>query len=113
MARSMSFLINDAATDSTNPQVRVTITESANGSLSFSVSQEGAIVGDLRGLFFDLKDKSLVGSLGTATANTGFRQGVDSVKDLGEGTNMNGLTGSGKGFELALHESRISADSRA
>ncbi len=102
MARSMSFLINDAATDSTNPQVRVTITESANGSLSFSVSQEGAIVGDLRGLFFDLKDKSLVGSLGTSTANTGFRQGVDAVKDLGEGTNMNGLTGSGKGFDAGI-----------
>lgn len=102
MSRSISFLINDASTESTNPQVRVTITESANGSLSFSVSQEGGIVGDLRGLFFDLADESLLGSLSTATANTGFRQGNDSVKDLGEGVNMNGLTGSDSGFDVGI-----------
>src|SRR3989338_8992006 len=102
MSRSMSFLINDASTDTTIPQVRVTITESANGSLSFSVSQEGGIVGDLRGLFFDLADERLLGSLSTATANTGFRQGNDSVKDLGEGVNMNGLTGSDSGFDVGI-----------
>ncbi|MDP1931308.1 MAG: Ig-like domain-containing protein [Gammaproteobacteria bacterium] len=102
MARSMSFLINKASTESTIPQVRITITESATGNLSFSITQEGGIVGDLRGLFFDLADKSLVGSLSTSTANTGFRQGTDAVKDLGEGVNMNGLTGSGKGFDAGI-----------
>lgn len=102
MSRSMSFLINDASTESNNPQVRVTITESADGSLSFSVSQEGGIVGDLRGLFFDLADESLLGTLSSATANTGFRQGNDSVKDLGEGVNMNGLVGSDGGFDAGI-----------
>ena len=102
MSRSMSFLINDAATESNNPQVRVTISESANGALSFSVSQEGGIVGDLRGLFFDLADKTLVGSLSTSSANTGFQQKKDAVSNLGQGTNMNGLTGSGKGFDAGI-----------
>jgi len=102
MSRSMSFLINDASTEVGGPQVRVTITEGSNGQLLFSVTQDGAVIGDLRGLFFDLADKALVGSLRTSTANTGFSQGLDKVKDLGEGANMNGLTGSGKGYDAGI-----------
>ncbi len=102
MSRSMSFLINDASTEVGGPQVRVTITEGSNGQLLFSVTQDGAVIGDLRGLFFDLADKALVGSLRTSTANTGFSQGLDKIKDLGEGVNMNGLTGSGKGYDAGI-----------
>lgn len=102
MNRSMSFLINDASTEVGGPQVRVTVTEAANGQLQFSVTQEGAIIGDLRGLFFDLADKALVGSLSTSTANTGFSQGLDKVTNLGQGVNMNGLTGSGKGYDAGI-----------
>lgn len=102
MSRSMSFLINDASTDVGGPQVRVTITEGSNGQLQFSVTQDGAVIGDLRGLFFDLADKALAGSLITSAANTGFVQGVDKIKDLGDGVNMNGLTGSGKGYDAGI-----------
>lgn len=102
MSRSMSFLINDASTEVGGPQVRVTITEGSNGQLLFSVTQDGAVIGDLRGLFFDLADKALVGTLRTSAANTGFSQGLDKIKDLGEGTNMNGLTGSGKGYDAGI-----------
>jgi hypothetical protein len=101
MSRSMSLLINDASTDAGGPQVRVTITEAGNGQLQFSVTQEGAIISDLRD-FFDLADKALVGSLGTSAANTGFSQGLDKISNLGEGVNMNGLTGSGKGYDAGI-----------
>ena len=102
MARSMTFVVNDASTGGTNPAVSITITENADGSLSFSVSQSGGIIGDLRGLFFDVADESLIGTLRTNAATSDFRQGDDSIKDLGDGANMNGLTGSDKGFDVGV-----------
>ncbi len=101
MSRSMSFLINDASTEVGGPLVRVTITETGNGTLQFSVTQEGSVIGDLRGLFFDLADKALVGSLSTSAPNTGFSQGLDSVDSVG-GANMNGLLGSGGGYDAGI-----------
>lgn len=60
---SMKFLMNDSSTSSTNPKVWIEITENSNGTLTFSITQEGGIIGDLRGLFFDVADESLIGSL--------------------------------------------------
>lgn len=54
MNRSMSFLVNDASTGGNNPPATITITENGDGSLRFSIIQQGGTVGDLRGLFFDL-----------------------------------------------------------
>ena len=60
---SMTFVINDAATKSTNPKVQVTITEIAGGMLQFDIVQlggAGAYIGDLRGFFFDVANEALV-----------------------------------------------------
>lgn len=102
MNRSMSFCINDASTGGTNPAVFITITENDDGTLRFSLVQEGGIVGDLRGLFFDVADESLIGSLRTDALTTDFRQGDDTIRDLGDGANMNGLTGSDKGYDAGI-----------
>lgn len=99
---TMTFQINDASTGSTNPAVWVTITENANGTLSFNVWQEGGIIGDLRGLFFDVADESVLKSLVITAASTDIRIGDDSIKDLGDGSNMNGLLGTDKGYDIGI-----------
>ena len=99
---SMTFQINDASTDGTIPAVWVTITENADGSLAFSVTQQGGIIGDLRGIFFDLADESILKSLSVSAASSDIRIGDDSIKDLGDGANMNGLTGSDKGYDVGI-----------
>jgi VCBS repeat-containing protein len=100
---SMTFQVNDASTSAGTPAVWVTITENANGTLSFSVTQQGGIIGDLRGVFFDLNDEAIRSSLTVTGANTTeFRTGDDSIKDLGDGANMNGLLGSDKGYDAGI-----------
>lgn len=99
---TMTFQINDASTDATKPAVWVSIAENANGTLSFNVWQDGGIVGDLRGLFFDMADESLLKSLVVTAASPDIRIGDDSIKDLGDGANMNGLLGSDKGYDLGI-----------
>ena len=100
---SMTFQINDASTSAGVPAVWVTITENGDGTLSFSVTQQGGIIGDLRGLFFDLNDESVRSSLVVTGENTTeVKIGDDSVKDLGDGANMNGLLGSDKGYDVGI-----------
>lgn len=99
---SMSFQVNDASASTTNPAVWVTISENANGTLSFNLTQTGGIVGDLRGVFFDLADESLLGSLIVNAASSDIRSGNDTIKDLGDGANMNGLLGSDKGYDVGI-----------
>lgn len=101
---SMTFQINDAslATDGLNAAVWVKIAENANGTLTFNVTQEGGIVGDLRGLFFDMADESILKSLLVTAASTDIRIGDDSIKDLGDGSNMNGLLGTDKGYDVGI-----------
>lgn len=119
MARSMRFQINDGSTGGNNPAAFITITENADGTLSFSVTQEGGVIGDLRGLFFDVNavaDGTLANSLsiGGASAASTLKTGNDSVKDLGNGANMNGLTSSNGdgGFDAGINigTSGIGAD---
>lgn len=99
---TMTFQINDASTELGYPAVWVSITENADGTLTFKVWQEGGIVGDLRGLFFDVADESILKSLVITAASTDIRIGDDSIKDLGDGSNMNGLTGSDKGYDIGI-----------
>ncbi len=105
---SMTFLINDSATSGgTNPVLQVTITENADGTVTFNIIQlstAGSYLGDLRGLFFDLADERLIGSLTTApTANlTELQQGNDTVTNLGDGANMSGLVGDNGGYDVGV-----------
>jgi VCBS repeat-containing protein len=101
---SMTFLINDSSTGGSVPVVQVVITENSDGSVSFKVTQLAGYVGDLRGLFFDLADETLVGSLTAAgTGLTDLLQGNDTVIDLGGGANMQGLsTSDGGGYDVGV-----------
>ena len=101
---TMTFLINDSTADCHAPVVQVSIGENADGTLTFTLTQRPGYVGDLRGLFFDVSDESLIGSL-TATATrdlTELRQGNDTVRDLGNGANMNGLLGRDAGYDVGI-----------
>ncbi len=95
---SMTFIVNDAATGTTNPKVQVTITENGDGTLKFDVVQldtAGAYLGDLRGFFFDVANEALIGKLQVRSPSapvSNLLQGNDSVTDVGGGANMNGLT---------------------
>ncbi|MEC4722845.1 Ig-like domain-containing protein [Noviherbaspirillum sp. CPCC 100848] len=108
MSRSMTFQVNDSSTGSINPKVFVTITE-AYGALKFGLAQEGSIIGDLRGLFFDLNtlaDGTLAKSFSISeqTASSSLKAGDDSIRDLGNGANMNGLLSSNGdgGFDAGI-----------
>ena len=105
---SMTFVVNDTSTGGNNPLVQIDITENPDGTLTFNVTQlvfAGGYLGDLRGLFFDVADESLIGSLsimGAPTYLTEFRQGNDTVADLGQGANMQGLLGSDGGYDVGI-----------
>lgn len=99
---SMTYQINDAPGSNSYPGVWVTINENTDGTLSFNVTQNGGIIGDLRGLFFDLADEAILNSLVISATSTDIRIGDDSIKDLGDGANMNGLLGSDKGYDVGI-----------
>ncbi|MBL0422373.1 VCBS domain-containing protein, partial [Ramlibacter sp. AW1] len=103
---SMTFLINDTSTEKgTTPVVQVTITEQADGTLLFQVTQLAGMVGDFRGLFFDVANESLIGTmkiLSCTSTVTEFQQGDDKIVDLGGGANMHGLTGDNGGYDAGL-----------
>ncbi len=103
--RSMTFRVDDQSASTTpQPAIWVTLEEQPDGTVRMSVRIEGNVTGDLRGVFFDVADESLLGSIqATSDGNlSSVRQGNDSVRDLGNGANMNGLTGSDGGFDVGL-----------
>lgn len=82
---SFSFLIPGKVS------LRVTLTELDDGSIRFDLQNEGGEVGDLRGLFFDFNDASLLSSLSVDGAQvSGASFADDRVRNLGDGVNMNG-----------------------
>src|SRR4051794_40860529 len=94
---SMTFIINDASIDTTNPKIQVTITENGDGTLNFDVVQldtAGAYLGDLRGFFFDVANEALINKLQVLSASatvSNILQSNDSVTDVGGGSNLTGL----------------------
>ena len=100
---SMTFLIRDPVAGAKSPVVRVTITANADGTATFVIQQQPGYTGDLRGLFFDLGDESLIGSLSARGSGLSqLQQGNDTVKDLGQGANMQGALGGDGGFDVGL-----------
>lgn len=82
---SLSFVIPGAV------GLAVTMTEQSDGSLRFDLVNEGEIVADLRGLFFDVVDPAILSTLSVAGAQvTRVASGDDAVVNLGNGVNMNG-----------------------
>jgi hypothetical protein len=105
---STTFVINDSSTGTSNPLVQISIAENGDGTVTFTVTQlvyAGAYLGDLRGLFFDLARENLIGTLSVVGAPAHFtelQQGNDTVKDLGQGANMQGLLGSDGGYDVGI-----------
>lgn len=100
---TMTFLINDSSTGGNTPVVQVTITENLDGTLTFTLTQLAGYVGDLRGLFFDVADESLIGSLTAAGIGlTELQQGNDTITNLGGGANMSGLLGDAGGYDVGV-----------
>lgn len=104
--RTMKFQVNDTSASGTlYPAVWVTVSEMPGGMLDFQVQVAPGITGDLRGLFFDVANEALIGSLQVSNASSGLtevRLGNDSIKDLGDGSNMNGLLGSDGGYDVGI-----------
>ncbi|MGA0606168.1 VCBS domain-containing protein [Phenylobacterium sp. VNQ135] len=109
------------------PAVTVKITEVAAGEFRFEVTQSGAVIGDLRGLFFDVARESLVSGAGTQAAVSALQaktqagavigsittaavaDGDDSVTGVGGGDNtmngalaFNGVAQEAKGYDVGL-----------
>jgi hypothetical protein len=92
------------------PGVQVSISETASGALLFELAVVGALVGDLRGLFFDVADATLLASLSVEGDDvSASRAGASAVRDLGNGVNMNG-SGAPFDFGVAFGTPGISTD---
>src|SRR4051812_46533006 len=103
---AMTFQNNKESTDKLNPAVWVTNTEKNHRTLRTDNTQQRTTDSDLRGFFFDLHDDSIANSLRVGNASPGyagnFQSGHDTVKDLGHGDTMQGLLGSGGGYDAGL-----------
>ncbi len=74
------------------PGLYITATEQADGSILFELLLDGGTNADIRGLFFDINDPSLIDNLqidGVDVTNDGF----GGVSNLGRGNNMKGKGG--------------------
>ncbi len=69
--------------------------------LTVTVDESGGIQADLRGVFFDVGDESVLSGLSATGGDVTDQQfKANKVKDLGNGANMNGsITKGGKGFD--------------
>jgi hypothetical protein len=123
MADSVVVQLGDGVTC---PFVQITITQTADGVFHFNVDQDPnntGLIGDLRGLFFDLNHETLVSGTGTQATLTGVSatgtnvgslgtlvaDGNDSVTKVGgSDNNMNGalaFDGTGqeaKGYDVGI-----------
>ena len=71
--------------------LNITLTELEDGSIRFDLANAGPLLADLRGLFFDVNDASLLSTLSFVGADiTGSSVRNDGVTNLGGGVNMNG-----------------------
>ncbi len=86
---SISFLVNGKATDHSKPAAWVTIEEKESGSLFFKVKQIGGSMGNLRGLFFDVMDESILNTLRIDTVTNDIRVSEEEISHLRNGTNRN------------------------
>lgn len=76
------------------PGVRVTVVQMPDGTLQITASLiSTAVAGDLRGLFFQVSNESLLGGLSVTASTssvTGFQQNANAVSNLGSGVNTLG-----------------------
>lgn len=92
--RSLTFVLDTQTGDDAMAPATLTITENADGTLSFTITNEGDgdnLIGDIRGLFFDVADDSLLGTLSTDGADITEVEQDGSVDNLGNGSTVSGV----------------------
>lgn len=92
--RSFTFTLDTQTGDDEMAPGTVTITENPDGTLAFTLSNindADNLIGDLRGLFFDVADDSLLGTLSVAGDDVTEFDQSGSVSNLGNGSNSNGV----------------------
>lgn len=73
------------------PDLLVSMVENADGSIQVTLNLAPGAKGDIRGLFFDVRDASLLPHLSVSGSDvTTSKFGDESVMDLGRGVNMQG-----------------------
>ena len=92
--RSLTFVLDTQTGSDEIAPATVTISETANGELTFTVTNTGDgdnQIGDLRGIFFDVADDSLLGTLAVTGGHiTDFDQS-GSITNLGNGATVSGV----------------------
>lgn len=92
--RSLTFTLDTQTGSDAMAPATVTITEMEDGSLSFTITNEGDgdnLIGDLRGLFFDVADDALLGTLNVVGDDVTEVDQSGSVSNLGGGSTSNGV----------------------
>src|SRR5829696_2904012 len=98
MARSVSFVVEGTV------DTQIVISENLDGTLRFDVSVIGGVIGDLRGLFFDVAAPNKLAGVRVEGADvTGRAAKDDKVHALGKDANVNGEVASASGnFDVGI-----------
>lgn len=89
MMNTLSFDLSTVTGDPANASVTLSALE--EGKIEFFVAVSEGTVADLRGLFFNISDQSLVNGLSVSGIDvTDSQFAINSVSNLGGGVNMNG-----------------------
>jgi VCBS repeat-containing protein len=98
MARSVTFVIEGTV------DTQIAISENSDGTLRFDVSVIGGVIGDLRGLFFDVAAPNTLASLSIAGADINKHVAKNNqVHTLGKDANVNGDVASASGnFDVGI-----------
>jgi|GEM_PF-903662 len=92
--RSLTFTLDTQTGSDGMAPATITINELEGGSLSFSVTNENdgdTLIGDIRGLFFDVSDDALLGTFDVSGDTVTQVVQSGSVSNLGGGSNTNGV----------------------
>jgi hypothetical protein len=98
VARSVTFVIEGTV------DTQIAISENLDGTLTFDVSVIGGVIGDLRGLFFDVANPHKLAGLSIAGADINKHVAKnDQVHTLGKDANVNGNVASASGnFDVGI-----------
>lgn len=111
--RSLNFSLDVQTGDDQLAPVTITITEMADGTLSFSISNENDadnMIADLRALFFDVSDDSLLGTLSVEGEHFSELQQDGDVSNLGGGATSSGVPDSPYEVGIEIGTSGMATD---
>lgn len=106
-AASFSFSVNPFTGDPAKVNLTLNDTAAGTGKVQFKVDVDSSVnLADLRGVFFDIKDDSLLSGLSISGTNvTGTLFDAGKVNDLGGGNNLKG-GGAARLFDIGVNIGR-------